>query len=324
MWLRVYNNIMNDTFSDFTPDLTNKLNTYNNYISGSVYKAIDLTQLPRRSSSSFDMEHSKPIELPQVAVNTAANTQAKNEAIAEVTERPSVPTTESVTTYDDFVKNVMNYTYIAPPKPKDEYVNSNTGETISLPAGTLRAGVDVPKDFNYAEFKKRLGANESTQNYTTLNMKTGDGGKVGSGAWGRYQHIWYWSGADIAKVTGITDPMKFLNSPQAQENFFDWNFKNTLVPGARRLKKKYPNVKWTDSQWYEAIHFQGEGGLDDRLAAGTTGAKDDPNNPTVDSRLTKVVSRSLLDMAPTSKPISQKQLALYNANKHLVVPRKNK
>ena len=63
-----------------------------------------------------------------------------------------------------------------------------------------------------------------------------------SSAKGRYQFIWSIHKDDINKVTGVKSANEFLNSPQAQDKYFQYWDKNTLTPTARKYISKFKSL----------------------------------------------------------------------------------
>lgn len=110
-------------------------------------------------------------------------------------------------------------------------------------------------------------------------------GGGGEGAVGKYQFRWNLWKDDIGKVTNIKDKQQFLNSPQAQEDFFDYYQKNTLLPQMKQIRKEFPNLEFSDTDIMKLLHFRGigkkdenDGGLRSQLRNGKLTSKIESNN----------------------------------------------
>src|SRR5690606_10311450 len=81
-----------------------------------------------------------------------------------------------------------------------------------------------------------------------------------STATGKYQFIWSIHRKELEKLYGIKSREEFENNPKIQEDYMDRWTKNTLEPGAIRLRKLYPDTHYTDEELGALIHYHGEGG----------------------------------------------------------------
>lgn len=133
---------------------------------------------------------------------------------------------------------------------------------------------DIDEDFIYEQLNSRkntrgkqkfinnsftndIVAKESGGNYRAVNPH--------SSAAGKYQFLWNTWGNKIAKYTGITSKEDFLNSPEAQDDFYNnYYLPNELMPAVSRIKSKL-NPKLSINQLAKLVHFRGEKGAIDYL-----------------------------------------------------------
>lgn len=151
----------------------------------------------------------------------------------------------------------------------------------------------------FERFRLQLSANESSHNYGEVNPN------AESGAWGRYQFIWGKRPGKgqrdlIKKVTGITTPEEFLKNSGAQEKYFKYYYDNTLTPELKKFRKEFPQIKWSDTQTLEALHFRGYDGLRRKINKGELNTSD-KINPSVMSRVNKVVGEKTLNAKAFTK-----------------------
>lgn len=114
--------------------------------------------------------------------------------------------------------------------------------------------------------KEQIAIRESGGNYKALPKKKD--GSLASSAAGKYQFLWNTHGKKIAELTGVNSKQQFLNSPEAQEKYFDYWNASTLTPYAQKIKQQY-NPKQSLDQLKMMIHFSGAQGAMDYFAKGT-------------------------------------------------------
>lgn len=224
-----------------------RINEYNKYV-GMVYKPIQTEQqeIPQ-IASLLSGEHDSPL-IPKPKV------KQKEEPVEEEIELNSI---------DNVLKDVP-------------YNN----ETV------VEAPAEVASTSSYDSLKALIKKNESgSKGYAAYNPNTGYNGSKGSGAWGAYQFIWSKHKDPIKKITGISDPEDFLNSPEAQETYFDYYLNNELLPSMLKFKEKYPASGLTDEQIIEGMHFRGPAGFNKQYREGTFYQQTESNNPSVAARL---------------------------------------
>lgn len=124
-------------------------------------------------------------------------------------------------------------------------------------------------------FKDSISKRESGGNYQAKSPN--------SSARGKYQFIWSIHKNEIAKQTGAKTEQEFMNSPQAQEDYFNYWDRTTLTPSANanyeRFKQYYPDASLDDVK--RATHFAGRGGLEKALKTGNFTKGIDANNTSI-------------------------------------------
>lgn len=117
---------------------------------------------------------------------------------------------------------------------------------------------------------EQLSGLESGGNYNATNPN--------SSATGKYQFLWSKWGDDIKRITGVRSQQQFLNSPQAQEEYYSYYESNYLKPGVERVKKEVPN-NLTDTQLAKLVHYRGEQGAVDYLTGELSDQPESYNQP---------------------------------------------
>ena len=114
---------------------------------------------------------------------------------------------------------------------------------------------------NDSSLKEMIAAKESKGKggYKALPWLDKAHTKLASSAAGKYQFLWEQHKPDIKKVTGVKTKEDFLNSPDAQEEFFDYWDQNTLTPWANKIKYQL-NINLPINDIKAAIHFSGPKG----------------------------------------------------------------
>ena len=99
---------------------------------------------------------------------------------------------------------------------------------------------------------------ESGGNYKATNPN--------SSAAGKYQFLWNTWGKEIKAVTGVNSKQEFLNSPDAQDSFYqNYYVPNKMLPAVERIKKQ-TGTQLSDEQLAKLYHFRGEQGALDYLS----------------------------------------------------------
>ena len=90
-------------------------------------------------------------------------------------------------------------------------------------------------------------------------------------------------------MTGVSTRQAFLKNPKAQEDFFDWYYKTTLLPQAKSLKELGASKGLTEEEVAKLIHFRGKGGTRTILKRdpSTYDKKDSKNNMAVNEYLNR-------------------------------------
>lgn len=294
---------------NITPD--EKLEQYNQYTSSIkepiIYQGIGIPDI--ETNFKFDSPTVEPLKTPTSvptapAVPEAVEPTPAKKAAVDWSSHFRNNLNENVSNYlDKFAKaravaDIENSTASGEPLSKSGFFNGTVD--------TKYNGYTGPADLQ--ELKKRLGWAESNHNYGAVYAKTGKKGQVGSGAWGRYQFVWHWSGDDIKKVTGVKDQVAFLKSPEAQEKYFDHYFSTTLKPKLQKFKKEFPKSGLSDTQVMEMMHFQGPDTFIKQFRNGNLDIKIG-NNPTVRKRLDANYSEAELNSKPRLKiPLAELSL----------------
>lgn len=114
--------------------------------------------------------------------------------------------------------------------------------------------------------KEQIALRESGGNYKALPKKKD--GSLASSAAGKYQFLWNSHRNKITELTGVKSKQEFLNTPEAQEKYFDYWNSTTLTPYAQKIKQQF-NPKQSMDQLKMMIHFAGPQGAMDYFAKGT-------------------------------------------------------
>lgn len=142
-------------------------------------------------------------------------------------------------------------------------------------------------NYNYAgnvsgSFRDQIASRESGGNYQAKSPN--------SSARGKYQFIWSIHKDQIARQTGAKSEQEFMNSPEAQEQYFNYWDQTTLNPSAEanlgKFREYYPNATVDDVK--KATHFAGRGGLEKALKAGTLNKPIDANGTSIDKYVYKM------------------------------------
>ena len=126
------------------------------------------------------------------------------------------------------------------------YVNQGNYRLASLSNGAN----------NNEEFGERLATIESQGDYKALPWTDKSHTKLASSAAGKYQFLWNTHKDKIKELTGISTKQQFLNSPEAQETYFNYWDDNVLTPEALKLKQQY-NLELPLNKIKAAIHQAG-------------------------------------------------------------------
>ena len=107
------------------------------------------------------------------------------------------------------------------------------------------------------DIREIIAKKESGGDYRAIPKKKD--GTLASSAVGKYQFLWNQNKDWITQVTGITNKEDFRNSPEAQEQAFDYWDKNILTPNAKKIKEQLGvNVPMNNLKYI--IHFAGPSG----------------------------------------------------------------
>ena len=129
------------------------------------------------------------------------------------------------------------------------YVNQPTYKLKSLPNGAN----------NDEDFGERLANIESKGDYKALPWADSSRTKLASSAAGKYQFLWNTHKDKIKELTGVSTKQQFLNSPEAQEAYFNYWDDNILTPEALKLKQQY-NLELPLNKIKAAVHQAGPAG----------------------------------------------------------------
>lgn len=141
---------------------------------------------------------------------------------------------------------------------------------------------DILNDFNskpsidVAKLGEDISKHESGGNYTATNPD--------SSATGKYQFLWSEHGDNIKKITGVKTQKEFLNSPEAQEKYFNWHVQNNIIPTVEDLKPLNKDG-YSDEQLARLIHFKGPTGAKEWLSGHID--RTQKNNASIDSYIGK-------------------------------------
>lgn len=138
-----------------------------------------------------------------------------------------------------------------------------TGPQYAPPRPVQPMDVNIPEPESL--LKDVIAARESGGDYQALPKKKD--GTLASSAAGKYQFLWDVHGKAIKEVTGVKTKQEFLNSPEAQEAYFDYWNQNTLTPTAERIKQQF-KPKEDINQLKMMVHFSGAQGAIDYYSKG--------------------------------------------------------
>jgi hypothetical protein len=122
------------------------------------------------------------------------------------------------------------------------------------------------------DFGERLAGRESGGRYNALPWTDSSHTKLASSAAGKYQFLWNTHKDKIKELTGVSSKEQFLNSPDAQEAYFDYWDNNVLTPEAMKLKKDF-NLQLSLDKIKAAVHQAGIAGARKYFSKGV-GARD--------------------------------------------------
>lgn len=104
-----------------------------------------------------------------------------------------------------------------------------------------------------------------------------------SSATGKYQFLWNTHGKDIQRVTGVKSREDFMNSPDAQESYFNFWSKNVLTPQAQKyigqVRQYIPGI--SIEKLKKALHFAGPGNIEKAIKTGNFDKPLDAFNTTI-------------------------------------------
>lgn len=112
-----------------------------------------------------------------------------------------------------------------------------------------------------------IAQKESGGDYKALPWLDKSKTKLASSAAGKYQFLWNTHKSDIARLTGVKTKQEFLNTPEAQEKYFEYWDKNTLTPAAKRIKTEL-GVGAPLNEIKMKVHFAGAKGAYDYFKTG--------------------------------------------------------
>ena len=140
---------------------------------------------------------------------------------------------------------------------------------VNQPAYKLKG---LPGGSNNEDFGEKLASHESGGRYNALPWADSSHTKLASSAAGKYQFLWNTHKDKIKDLTGISSKEQFLNSPDAQEAYFDYWDNNVLTPEAMKLKKDF-NLQLPLDKIKAAVHQAGVAGARKYFSKGV-GARD--------------------------------------------------
>src|ERR1700761_1379629 len=149
----------------------------------------------------------------------------------------------------------------APPADVPAPPTGNTPPAANNSSGGLlsqlqQADRDDDVSRETSDLDEQISQVESGGNYRAVNPN--------STATGKHQFLWGKTpdkgfGEEIKRVTGVKNRQEFLDSPKAQDQFFEYHVKNNLLPAVERIKQ-YNNAGYSDTQLAKLVHFKGEKG----------------------------------------------------------------
>lgn len=136
----------------------------------------------------------------------------------------------------------------------------NTTKTASTSTAKEPAELSSP-------LRDLIAQKESGGDYKALPWLDKSKTKLASSAAGKYQFLWNTHKKDIEKLTGVKTKQEFLNTPEAQEKYFEYWDKNTLTPAAKKIKNEL-GVSIPLNSIKMKVHFAGAKGAYDYFKTG--------------------------------------------------------
>jgi hypothetical protein len=153
--------------------------------------------------------------------------------------------------------------------PSFRQPNAVDNTYVNQPAYKLKG---LPGGSNNEDFGEKLASHESGGRYNALPWIDKSHTKLASSAAGKYQFLWNTHKDKIKELTGVSSKEQFLNSPDAQEAYFDYWDNNVLTPEATKLKKEF-NLQLSLDKIKAAVHQAGIAGARKYFSRGV-GARD--------------------------------------------------
>ena len=153
--------------------------------------------------------------------------------------------------------------------PSFRQPNAVDNTYVNQPAYKLKG---LPGGSNNEDFGEKLASHESGGRYNALPWADSSHTKLASSAAGKYQFLWNTHKDKIRELTGVSSKEQFLNSPDAQEAYFDYWDNNVLTPEAMKLKKDF-NLQLPLDKIKAAVHQAGVAGARKYFSKGV-GARD--------------------------------------------------
>lgn len=178
---------------------------------------------------------------------------------------PAAPDKGASSTHTASMKPSIVATDVKVPTPTNNYSSVvEPWEKQYIPSKT---------PLNFTAFEDRIRNKESNNNATATN--------VHSTASGYYQFIWKDWHDSIKNVTGIADRQTFLQSPDAQKQFFKYYYDKHIVPSVTKIKNDLGSKNTlSDFDLAQLIHFRGSGNAEKMIREGTLNTKQESYNPT--------------------------------------------
>lgn len=217
---------------------------------GKKIASIENKTTKKKENADKLMEESDPTNRYELLTFNSGRVQSKS---ADTTLKALATKKEEVTRAQENILTLANTFGINPKKFSEKIKDIPMEHFTYVPENNQRIQPTQFKDggkVDWNQLKQELADIESTGgDYKAYNK--------GSHAMGKYQftRAAYWPA--IKNVTGVKTEQEFLNSPEKQEQFFDYYSKN-IIPDALSRMRGFNKAGYSDADLIKIFHFQGE------------------------------------------------------------------
>lgn len=199
----------------------------------------------------------KPLEFPEIPKSEISSAKTIKKPVDLINKANMLAAEKST------VPPIQDNTQVA---KKPVFPEVIAGQALpEVPAELLaNSSLDVEK------FRKETIDTESDGNYQATNPN--------SSAVGAYQFLWNTHGKDIRKVTGVKSRQEFLNSKEAQDQYFNWHTDKIIRPAVQELAQLGASMGLSKNDLAKLVHFRGPSGARKVLESGDLESKRESYN----------------------------------------------